>query len=301
MFAGSLPNSHRNPEPELMRILMTYAETDLLADWLIRSDKSRKTKYKQKDNDDQDPFGEALQVLASKRNVGSLAATDGFETYDLWQFLRLSRNITEAGTVGNEWFPGELLGPCRTDVTLPDNHFSCLLRYYNAAYEETTFVDDLDQGPPNAIEISPIITQYARLRISGEIFGSNISSRYSGNAHILAKWANGEANDAVDTYPGQVQYFFKHTFYQLNGQQVTHYLAFVRWYRSVPSKRVYFSLGGSTPMSSDVELWQHDFLPEGRDSILPVHLLLGRFVPSSYRCKNKSYLAISPLNRRYHL
>jgi hypothetical protein len=292
MSTGSLPNSQRNPEQELMRILLTHMETDFLVNWFMHSTES--IKGKQKQNDDQSALGEALQVLVPKRNVGSLAASDGFETYDLWQFLRLSRHITEAGTVGTEWFPGELMGPCRPGVTLPDSHYEFLLRYYTMAYENERFVDNLDVSPPGSIEILPTITQYARLRISGEFFGSMLSAKHSASAYILAKW---EANDEVDAYPGQVQYFFTHTFYGSDGEQSTHYLAFVRWYRSIPSQRFYFSLGGNSQIHSDIELWKNEFLPESRDSILPLHMILGRFVPGSYR----SFLTVSPLNRRYHL
>jgi hypothetical protein len=125
-----------------------------------------------------------------------------------------------------------------------------------------------------------------------------MSSRYAVSAHILAKWAKGTdyETDEVDIYPGQVQYYFVHSFYRGN-EQITHYLAFVRWYRVAP-KRFHFSVGENR---SNVELWHSDFYPEGRDSILPVHLLLGRFVASAYKHKNETYVAISPLNRRYHL
>ncbi|PKK72438.1 hypothetical protein RhiirC2_777177 [Rhizophagus irregularis] len=55
----------------------------------------------------------------------------------------------------------------------------------------------------------------------------------------------------------------------------------------------------------NVELWKTDFFPESRDCIIPVHNILCRFVPAKYKISSNrnatEYLAINPLNRKFHI
>ena len=108
----------------------------------------------------------------------------------------------------------------------------------------------------------------------------------------------------VDCYPGQVQYYFTHTVDLPNGPS-EHFLAYVRWYEPVasPNVRYHFS-AKDDDKTCNVELWNTEFYPIGRDCIIPVHHILGRFIPVNYQISTrrnaKEYLAINPVNRKYH-
>ncbi|GET66366.1 hypothetical protein GLOIN_2v1786147 [Rhizophagus irregularis DAOM 181602=DAOM 197198] len=109
----------------------------------------------------------------------------------------------------------------------------------------------------------------------------------------------------VDSYPGQIQYFFKHTVDLPNGQ-MEHNLAYIRWYRpaSTSESRYYFHIDDEDE-SCNVELWKSEFYDESRDCIIPVHNILCRFIPSKYRISTRSnaieYLAINPINRKLQI
>ncbi|GBC18984.2 hypothetical protein GLOIN_2v1775288 [Rhizophagus irregularis DAOM 181602=DAOM 197198] len=78
------------------------------------------------------------------------------------------------------------------------------------------------------------------------------------------------------------------------------------------SQRTIGSLSVTDEFSSDeideicnVELWNTEFYPISRDCIIPVHHILGRFVPVSYQISNwqnaREYLAVNPISRKYQL
>ncbi|PKB91951.1 hypothetical protein RhiirA5_446833 [Rhizophagus irregularis] len=54
-----------------------------------------------------------------------------------------------------------------------------------------------------------------------------------------------------------------------------------------------------------VELWRSEFYHESRDCIIPVHHILGWFIPVKYKISDRQnaveYLAINPINRKYHI
>ena len=137
------------------------------------------------------------------------------------------------------------------------------------------------------------------------MFGSAISTRHIKSSFILAKFIvdNGEV-ELVDCYPGQVQYFFKHIIDLRNGP-FEHNLAYVRWYRPADTAktRYYFAIDDNEE-TCNVELWKNEFHPERRDCIIPVHNILGRFVPVNYKISVRrtaiEYLAINPINRKFH-
>ena len=86
-------------------------------------------------------------------------------------------------------------------------------------------------------------------------------------------------------------------------RKAEHFLAFVHWYKpaSSPNMQYYFS----EEETCNVELWDTEFYPESRDCIIPVHHILSRFIPINYRISArrnaKEYLAVNPINRKYHL
>ena len=81
-----------------------------------------------------------------------------------------------------------------------------------------------------------------------------------------------------------------------------HYLAYVRWYKKTKN-RFHFSI--NEEQMCNVELWDTEFYPKSRDCIIPVHHILGRFVPVKYKISDrknaKEYLAVNPINRKYNL
>ena len=86
----------------------------------------------------------------------------------------------------------------------------------------------------------------------------------------------------------------------------THKLAFVRWYKPVNSSSIQhrFSIDDDVK-TYNVELWENNFFPISRDNIIPIHNILGRFVPVRYKTSDRSnareYLAVIPINRKFHL
>ena len=109
----------------------------------------------------------------------------------------------------------------------------------------------------------------------------------------------------IDTYPGQIQFFFVHSIC-VNGTDLDdHYLAYIRWYKE-SKNRYHFSVNDDNNQQiCNVELWDSEFYPKSRDCIVPVHHILGRFVPTKYKISNrknaKEYIAINPINRKFNL
>ncbi|GET53239.1 hypothetical protein GLOIN_2v1775288 [Rhizophagus irregularis DAOM 181602=DAOM 197198] len=123
------------------------------------------------------------------------------------------------------------------------------------------------------------MNQHARLQIGAEIFGSMISGRHEKNANIFAKWKAAN-DDSVDTYPGEVQYYFEHALRFPEGTK-THLLAYVKWYKPAPSSSIRFKHSFMEPEISNTELWK-----ASRRNIM-----VGK----------QKYLSIIPLNRRFNL
>ena len=128
-----------------------------------------------------------------------------------------------------------------------------------------------------------------------------MSPRYQSNAYTRAKFVLDRTED-TDVYPGQVQYFIEHA---LAG--MIHRLAIVKWYRPVRPANARYRLGlDGDPQFCNSELWSDTFYPLNRESILPVHNILGRFVRVPTNASNKSKNALDcitvvPLNRRFNL
>ena len=110
---------------------------------------------------------------------------------------------------------------------------------------------------------------------------------------------------SVDIYSGQIQYFFEHNIH-LSTQNLTHKLAYIKWYKAANSSsiRYHFSIDDDDK-TCNVKLWENSFYLESQDNIIPVHNILGRFVPVRYKTSKRSnareYLAVIPINRKFHL
>ena len=130
-----------------------------------------------------------------------------------------------------------MLTSCKVQVVLPDNIYQILTDYYNNAYELQflTIAESILTKSRSAIVVLNMVDQFGRVRIAAEIFGSIMSSRYSKNASILAKFV--QENETTDLFPGQVQYYFEHTI-RISGELKTHRLAFIKWYKLAPNQQI---------------------------------------------------------------
>ncbi|EXX60314.1 hypothetical protein GLOIN_2v1775288 [Rhizophagus irregularis DAOM 181602=DAOM 197198] len=170
-----------------------------------------------------------------------------------------------------------------------------MVEYYNATYKLFGFRRPLVKGLDNDIIIRVKINQFRRCQIGSEVFRSSLSLRHVKSSYVLAKFITDDED--VDTYPGQIQYYFTHVVDFLDGP-VEHFLAYVYWYKHANSTniRYYFS----SDEICNVELWNTEFYIISRDCIILVHHILGRFVPVSYKISNRQnareYLAVNPSN-----
>src|SRR5437879_142146 len=152
-----------------------------------------------------------------------------------------------------------MLTPRNDRVSLPDDIYELLVYYYNDAYYDLEFVTIagasdkliLEEESEDYIVVLPNITQHGRIRIGSEIFGANIAPRYRKNSYILAKFI--QDNETIDTFPGEVQFYFTHTIDLPTGSK-THQLAFVKWYQSAPNPKTRFSVKPMMMMMKDAML-----------------------------------------------
>ncbi|GET64379.1 hypothetical protein GLOIN_2v1775288 [Rhizophagus irregularis DAOM 181602=DAOM 197198] len=254
---GSLPNSNRKIESELMRRLMFDKQIENIISSGIEV--------------------KGLELLNSQRTIGSLSVTDEFSSDEMHRFWLNSQNIKDSQISGKEGFPGEFLKPVSHNILLSSEMLNLMVEYYNVTYESFGFRRLLVEGFDNDIIIRVKINQFGRCRIGSEVFGSSLSLRHVKSSYVLAKFITDDED--VNTYPGQIQYYFTHIVDFPDGP-VEHFLAYVHWYKHANSTniRYYFS----------------------SDEICNVE-----FVPVSYQISNrqnaKEYLAVNPISRKYQL
>jgi hypothetical protein len=279
---GSLPNSHRKIEPELMRRLMTESRVNEII--------SSVSEVK------------GLELIEKRTSVGSLS--DEFSTEEMYRFLMYSRNIINSPITGCEEFPGKFLPPQSENIRLDEQIYNLLVKYYEDTYVDSTFREPFMEDLLNSTIVINRANRYGRCQIGAEIFGSAATPRHIKSSFILAKFISRDGK-SVDTYPGQIQFFFEHSIH-LFSQNSTHKLAYIKWYKAASSSsiRYHFSINDDVK-TCNVELWENSFYPDSRDNIIPVHNILGRFVPVEYkksdRPNSRKYLAVIPINRKFHL
>ncbi len=256
-----------------------------------------------------------LELIKPQKTLGSLAAYDGFESEELLQFRGIFRHELDVTITGCELFPGELLTPINEQVDLPNDVFKWLITYYNEAYDDTgvefiSMTNLIERGLQNDSSnrysvVQPTIKQCGRIRIAAETFGSILAPHYKKNSHVLAKFTQND--NSVDIYPGQVQYFFEHTL-QLPTGRKTHRLAYIKWYKPITDHRVRFHCRiEDDDRSVNIELWNNDkFYSLSRDSIIPIHNIYSQFVSTNFvigkkKASSKTYMAVIPINRQFHL
>jgi hypothetical protein len=239
-----------------------------------------------------------LDIIKPRKSAGSLAALDDFTSDEYQNFLRLSL-IENESAYGTERFPGLLMKP-RQETCLPNRVLDLLVEFYNSLYEEHFVPIYSITGPNNDIVVISKIIQYGRIRIGADIFGSIQAARHEKSSYILARFE--QEDGTIDTYPGQVQFYFEHTIYLKNSSSLTDSLALVKWYRPVQDHRTrYFCQVDDDIKSCNIELWTNGFYDMSRDSIIPVHHILGKFIKCDFNIgtrKIKEYMAVIPLNKK---
>ena len=182
-----------------------------------------------------------LELLDDRPSVSSLSENDQFSSDEMHRFWLNSRNIQESRITGSEPFPGSMMKPFSENVRLSNSMLDLIAEYYNATYETLNFRKPFGEGAADSIIIRISIDKYGRCRIGSEIFRSAISTRHTNCSFVLAKFVTHDGS--VDTYPGQIQFFFTNTV-DLPSGPIIHHLAYVRWYQPVSSTdtRYYFSV-----------------------------------------------------------
>ncbi|GBC48175.2 hypothetical protein GLOIN_2v1775288 [Rhizophagus irregularis DAOM 181602=DAOM 197198] len=204
----SLPNSNRKIESELMRRLMFDKQIENIISSGIEV--------------------KGLELLNSQHTIRSLSVTDEFSSDEMHRFWLNSQNIKDSQISGKEGFPGEFLKPVSHNILLSSEMLNLMVEYYNATYESFGFRRPLVEGLDNDIIIRVKINQFRRCRIGSEVFGSSLSLRHVKSSYVLAKFITDDED--VDTYPGQIQYYFTHVVDFLDGP-VKHFLTYVHWYK----------------------------------------------------------------------
>jgi hypothetical protein len=195
--------------------------------------------------------------------------------------------------MGTEKYPGEMIGMINENVNIPDDLYQYLTEYYSALNND--LYGDLYYEESPALE--RVVTQFGRLKIGAETYGSKIAPRYENRSYIRAKFLAFRDN-TEDIYPGKIQFFFQHKY-----ENKTYHLAYVRWYQPHTTQRFYLSL--KDDKRCDIEIWQEKFYEESRDCIIPIQRILGRFIPSSYKFKKgnnlQKVIVVIPTNKRFNI
>ena len=238
-----------------------------------------------------------LDIIKPKKSVGSLSAHDEFESDDYLNFIRLSC-IKDESAFGTEPFLEELINPYHETILL-NNILDLLVKFYKNLYDDHFVFISSMISPNNNIAVNSKIKQHGRLRIGADIYGSVQAARHEKSSYILARFVQDDG--IIDTYPGQVQFFFEHTVYK--PQATVHSLALVRWYKPVRDHktRYYCQVDEEDIKSCNIELWSNEFYDLSRDSIIPIHNILGKFIKCKFytgKKKQKEYMAVIALNKK---
>ncbi|GBB89908.1 hypothetical protein RclHR1_16760004 [Rhizophagus clarus] len=168
----------------------------------------------------------SLNILDTRFSVGSISETDEFTSDEMARYLLYSQNIKEFLISGYEAFSEEMPGPSSEKVLMSSEMLDLMIEYYNATYSTYNFQKLFGEDPEDSIIISIKMNQFERCRIGSKIFSSKMSSRHIKSSFVIAKFITDD--DIVDSYPDQVQYFFKHTINLPNNEPTEHFLAYIQ-------------------------------------------------------------------------
>ena len=182
---GSYLTSNQLIEPELIYILMKNMQVEYRISLVNRKDSEL-------------PLDKVLSLL-NKKVHGSLRMTENFKSEDLIAYINMMNKINTNIITGSERYPGEMIKPIYENVHLPENVYQNLKDYYTTLYELIS------------LSIDKVATQFGRLKLGSEIYGSKIASSYVILSYIRAKFI-AYKGDSVDIYPGQIQFFLQHKY-----------------------------------------------------------------------------------------
>ena len=152
-----------------------------------------------------------LSYITFKESVGSFAAHKDFNLMQYSEFLAMSKNVKDKAKIGSEPFLGTFIKPMKKNVNLPSEVLLLLVEFYCNAYGQSfTSLSNIHIASDDSKTVLPKVNQFGRLRIRAEVFGSTYSLRHIKSANVLSQFVLDDDN-TTDIYPGQVQFFFKHT------------------------------------------------------------------------------------------
>ncbi|RHZ76577.1 hypothetical protein Glove_196g101 [Diversispora epigaea] len=141
------------------------------------------------------------------------------------------------------------------------------------------------------IVIQSKIKQYSRLRLGSDIYGSTISARHIKLLFVLAKFI--QDNGEIDTYPGQIQFFFEHTTLISDLTNRTHSLALIKWFKPVKDYKTHFYCQVNNDIENcNIEIWIKNFYQLSRDSIIPIHNLYSKFIKCDFNIGKRNPINI---------
>ena len=207
------------------------------------------------------------------------------------------------GRYRNRIFSGNVSQPKKMNKNLPEEVVELLAKYYHVAYnKEFSSLKKIHTASSDALPVLNRANMYGRLQLGSEVFGSSYSKRHIKSAKILAPFTYD--NGDKDTYPGIVQFYFKHTV-TFEGKDWHHSLAFVKWYQPAEDHRTRFHCKIKDDENScNIELWKKDFFELGRDCIIPIHSILGRYIEGSFSVGQRNpqkYMSVIPINRKINI
>src|SRR3954447_10280737 len=103
-----------------------------------------------------------FELLESQKSVGSLSATDPFDSVELKRFWTNSRNIKDSLIIGSKAFSGEMLKPYSEGVLLSPEMLDLMVNYYTATYESLKFRKPFGEGSEDTIVIQVKLNKYGK-------------------------------------------------------------------------------------------------------------------------------------------
>ncbi len=82
-----------------------------------------------------DKLSEGLKLLRPWTTIGILAAYDRLDYNELFRFRKIFCQEVDDTINGSETFSGKMLTLKKNQVSLPDNIYQILTKYYNNTYE----------------------------------------------------------------------------------------------------------------------------------------------------------------------
>lgn len=185
------------------------------------------------------------------------------------------------------------------ETALPNCILDLLVEFYTDLYKERFISIYSITGPNNDTIVDSKVIQYGRLRIGADVYGSIQAARHEKSSYVLARFM--QEDKTIDIYSGQIQFFFEHTIYPKNSQSsLTHSLALVKWYKTAEDfeTRFHFQVDDDDINSCNIELWSNEFYNMSRDSIIPIHNIMGKFIKYNFIIDTKEHMAVIPLNKK---